>query len=73
MCPLDFESRYYFSHDGGHWTRRPDKDAPLNCVFGNGVFAGPKWNGHTLRSTDGVQWTQVLKGGHHVEALAAKA
>jgi hypothetical protein len=62
----------WISPDAVKWERRPNQDAPLNCVFGNGVFVGSKWKGRILRSTDGVKWIQVFKSEFHVEAVATQ-
>lgn len=60
----------YFSADGLDWKRRENKDAPLIATFGAGVFAGTNWKGRILRSTDAVEWKQVYKAEHHLEAIA---
>lgn len=59
----------YFSPDGTNWKREPNKDAPLTVAFGNKVFAGTNWKGRLLRSTDAIEWKQVHKTEHHVEAV----
>lgn len=59
----------FFSPDGEHWTRQDNHDGPLTATWGNGVFIGSAWRGRLLRSTDGINWTQVYKSPHHFEAL----
>lgn len=58
------------STDGLKWDRVPNQDAPLSCVYGNGVFLGANWKGRLMRSTDGIAWMQVHKCEQHVEGLA---
>jgi hypothetical protein len=60
----------YFSPDGLEWTRKENKDAPLNATFGAGVFVGTHWKGRILMSKDAVEWRQVYKAEHHLEAVA---
>jgi hypothetical protein len=60
----------YTSADGATWKRNPNKDAPLNMTYGNGVFVGLNWRGRILRSSDGIEWTQVHKCDFHLEAVA---
>lgn len=60
----------YISPDGTSWTRRPNEDAPTTVAFGDGLFVGSAWKGRILTSADGVDWKQVHKSEHHVEALA---
>ena len=60
----------YFSPDGLEWTRKENKDAPLNAAFGAGVFVGTHWKGRILMSKDAVEWRQVYKAEHHLEAVA---
>jgi hypothetical protein len=60
----------YFSPDGLEWTRKENKDAPLTAVWGAGVFVGTNWRGRILRSTDAIEWKQVYKAEHHLEAVA---
>ena len=60
----------YFSPDGIHWNRSPNKDAPLTAAYGNGTFVGLNWRGRILRSTDAIEWHQVHKSDYHFEAVA---
>ena len=60
----------YVSPDGLEWTRTENKDAPLIAAFGAGVFAGTNWKGRILMSKDAVEWKQVYKAEHHLEAIA---
>lgn len=59
----------YLSPDGRTWTRKENKDAPLTAAYGDGVYVGSNWKGRILRSTDAVEWKQVFKSEHHIEAL----
>ncbi len=59
----------YFSPDGLEWTRKENKDAPLNATFGAGVFVGTHWKGRILMSKDAVEWREVYKAEHHLEAV----
>ncbi len=60
----------YFSRDGVRWERKRNKDAPLTVAYGNGLFVGANWKGRILLSADAVNWRQVYKSEHHVEAIA---
>jgi len=60
----------FTSADGETWTRTPNQNAPLTCVYGGGVFIGTNWRGRILKSTDGVAWTEVMKVEHHVGSIA---
>jgi hypothetical protein len=60
----------YFSPDGIEWTRKENRDAPLTAAFGGGIFVGTAYKGKILRSTDAVEWKQVYKAEHHLEAVA---
>ena len=60
----------FTSHDGEKWTRTPNENAPIGCVFGNGAFIGAKWKGRILRSTDALVWKEVTKLPHNVEGIA---
>ena len=60
----------YFSPDGLEWTRKENKDAPLNAAYGAGVFVGTHWKGRILMSKDAIEWRQVYKAEHHLEAVA---
>ncbi|GAB4454050.1 MAG: hypothetical protein OHK0029_08080 [Armatimonadaceae bacterium] len=60
----------YVSPDGQKWERRPNQDAPLMAAYGNGVFAGVHWKGRILLSRNAVDWKQVYKAPHHLEAIA---
>jgi hypothetical protein len=60
----------YDSPDGERWGRRANRDAPLTAAYGGGVFVGSQWRGRILRSVDAVEWVQVYKSEHHVEAIA---
>ncbi len=59
----------YESPDGEHWSRKPNRDAPLTVAHGGGVFVGAHWKGRILRSSDAVEWKQVHRSEHHVEAI----
>lgn len=59
----------YFSPDGRTWARKENKDAPLTAVFGNGVYVGANWKGRILHSSDAIEWKQVFKSEHQIEAL----
>jgi hypothetical protein len=61
----------YSSRDGVAWKREVAKNGPTTATFGNGVFVGSRWRGRLLRSTDAVEWGEVHKSDHHVEALAS--
>lgn len=60
----------YFSPDGLKWERKPNSNALLFAVFGDGVFVGSNWRGRILRSTDAIGWKDVFQAEHHVEAIA---
>jgi hypothetical protein len=60
----------YTSTDGTTWKRTPNSDAPLTVAYGNGIFVGANWKGRLLRSDDGVEWREVHKCQHHIEAVA---
>ncbi len=60
----------YLSWEGEKWERKENKDAPLTCAFGKGVFVGTNWKGRLWRSTDGVAWAQVFQCENHLEAVA---
>lgn len=60
----------YFSPDGLEWTRKENHDAPLIAAFGAGVFVGTNWKGRILLSKDAVEWREVFKAEHHLEAVA---
>ena len=60
----------YFSPDGLDWKRQENKDAPLIAAHGAGVFVGTQWKGRILLSKDAVEWRQVYKCEHHLEAIA---
>jgi hypothetical protein len=60
----------YISRDGEAWERRANRNAPLTMCFGGGAFLGAAWKGRLLRSTDAIEWTQVYKSEHHIEAVA---
>ena len=59
----------YFSADGADWKREPNQDAPLVLAHGNRIFIGANWKGRLLKSSDGIEWKQVFKAGHHIEAV----
>lgn len=59
----------FFSEDGEKWERRENHRAPLTMCHGDGVFVGSHWKGRLLRSEDAVQWVEVYKGEHHIEAV----
>lgn len=60
----------YFSADGAKWNREPNRDAPTMATFGSGLFIGSRWRGRIVRSTDAIDWREVFKADHHVEAIA---
>jgi hypothetical protein len=60
----------YISPDGKEWQRQRNADAPLTVAYGNGLFVGATWKGKLLRSSDGINWEQVHKHEHHLEAVA---
>lgn len=60
----------YLSPDGLEWTRKENKDAPLIAAFGAGVFVGTNWKGRILLSKDAIEWKEVYKAEHHLEAIA---
>jgi hypothetical protein len=60
----------YFSPDGLEWTRKENKDAPLSATFGAGVFVGTNWKGRILLSKDAIEWKEVYKAEHHLEAVS---
>jgi hypothetical protein len=60
----------YFSPDGLEWTRKENKDAPLAAAFGAGAFVGTHWKGRILGSDDAIEWRQVYKCEHHLEAVS---
>lgn len=60
----------YFSPDGLDWKRQENRDAPLIAAFGAGVFVGTNWKGRILMSKDAVEWKQVYKAEHHLEAVS---
>jgi hypothetical protein len=60
----------YFSPDGLEWSRKENKDAPLAAAFGAGVFVGTHWKGRILLSKDAIEWRQVFKCEHHLEAVS---
>jgi len=60
----------YFSPDGLEWTRKENKDAPLIAAYGTGVFVGTTWKGRILLSKDAIEWKDVYKAEHHLEAVA---
>ena len=60
----------FTSPDGEKWTRVPNTDAPLTCVFGNGAFIGTNWKGRILKSTDAIAWKEMIKCPRHVECIA---
>lgn len=60
----------YLSPDGLEWTRKENKDAPLIAAYGAGVFVGTTWKGRILLSKDAIEWKDVYKAEHHLEAVA---
>jgi hypothetical protein len=60
----------YTSSDGLAWTRKPNKDAPVCCAFGHGLFVGSAYKGRIMVSKDAVTWKQVLKCDEHIQAVA---
>lgn len=59
----------YFSPDGQKWERLPNKNAPQIAVFGQGFFVGVSWRGRIHRSTDAIEWNDVVKAEHHLESI----
>jgi len=59
----------FTSPEGISWKRQENKDAPLTITFGKGVFLGANWKGRLLLSSDAVEWKQIHKCDHHVEAV----
>ncbi|HYG77012.1 MAG TPA: hypothetical protein VEK08_18545 [Planctomycetota bacterium] len=60
----------YLSPDGVVWKRHENKDAPLTVAYGKKVFLGANWKGRLMLSSDAIEWKQVHKCEHHVEAVA---
>lgn len=60
----------YLSPNGRDWKRVPNKNAPPFAAFGAGVFVGTSWRGRLLRSADAVDWKDVHKVEHPIEAVA---
>ncbi len=60
----------YFSPDGLEWTRKENHDAPLVATFGGGIYVGVNWKGRILLSKDALEWKQVYKAEHHLEAVS---
>lgn len=59
----------YFSADGAKWEKKANQDAPANCCFGGGLFAGTGWKGRILISQDALAWREVYKNEKHLEAI----
>jgi len=59
----------YLSPNGKDWKRVPNKNAPTFATFGGGVFVGTTWRGRLLSSRDGVDWKDVHKCDHPIEAV----
>lgn len=59
----------FTSPDGRKWSRLPNRNAPLTAAFGGGVYVGTQWKGRLLFSTDAVEWKEVKKCDHHIEAI----
>ena len=57
------------SYDGEKWERQENQGAPLICAYGAGAFVGLDWKGRILHSPDGVQWKEVYKCPHNLEAV----
>ncbi len=60
----------YTSSDGLSWTRKANKDAPVCCAYGRGVFVGAAYKGRIMVSKDAISWKQVLKCDQHVQAIS---
>ena len=60
----------YISADGLSWTRKPNKDAPVCCAYGHGLFVGAAYKGRILVSRDAVTWKQVIKCDQHIQSIA---
>jgi photosystem II stability/assembly factor-like uncharacterized protein len=59
----------YFSPDGKTWERVPNRDAPVACEYGDGLFVGANWRGRILVSTDAIAWEEIYKAPHHVNGI----
>ncbi len=60
----------WFSPDGESWRREPNCNAPLTASYGDGRFVGAAWKGRLLFSKNAVDWREVDRLPHHVEAVA---
>lgn len=60
----------YTSKDGVAWDRHAAKNGPTTATFGAGVYVGTRWRGRMLRSTDAIDWQEVHKTEHPIEAVA---
>jgi len=59
----------YRSPNGKDWKRVPNKNAPTFATFGGRVFVGTSWRGRLLSSRDGVDWKDIHKCEHPIEAI----
>lgn len=59
----------YTSPDGTNWKRTENQNAPLFMTHGSGCFLGANWKGRILRSDDAIDWKQVFRAPHHIEAI----
>ena len=59
----------FFSPDGKSWKRVPNRDAPTQCAYGNGLFVGSKWKGRILVSKDAVKWMQATRAPEHINGV----
>lgn len=60
----------YTSPDGVTWKRQATQNGPMSAAFGAGVFVGTRWKGRIVHSNDAMNWREVHKSDHHVEAAA---
>ncbi len=62
----------YTSPDGAEWTSHP-MNRPVELVaYADGIYVGAMWSpaGPTfLRSTDGIEWEEVERGGNNLKAM----
>lgn len=60
----------YFSPDGLDWARKENREAPLAAAYGAGVFVGTNWKGRIFFSKDAIDWREVHRCEHHLEAVS---
>lgn len=61
----------YFSTDGLKWKRELNLDAPVAAAHARNIFIGANWKGRLLHSSDAVEWKQVHRSEHHIEAVCS--